>query len=174
MGHETSETKSHCTSIEASGSSTATPLTEQADEACNCKCQGQIKQLENEVLEARGEVTQRKKENKNEIAKLTPHEITKVRKEITKLKQQLEAAKFEITTLTQKLDEMNAEFSEYQKLAEKRKFCFSNIEGSVRDIYVVLHRFALSRCFLSITRLCEPRKKAIKHYLPCHCSTINK
>ena len=107
LGHETSKANSHCTSIEASGSSTGTPVTKQADELCRCKCQGQIKQLEKEVLEARGEAAQLKKEleeTKGELAKLTPHEITNVREEITILKQELEAAKFEITTLTQRLD----------------------------------------------------------------------
>ena len=111
LKHETSKAKSHCaTSIETSGSSTGTPVTEQTDELCCCKCQGQIKQLEKEVLEARGEAAQLKKEleeTKEEIAKLTTHEITKAREEITILKQELEAAKFEITTLTQRLDELN-------------------------------------------------------------------
>ena len=106
LEHETFEAKSHCTSIEASGSSIRTPVTEQADELCNCKCQGQIKQLKKEVFEARGEVTRLKKEleeTKDEIAKLTPNEINKAKEEITKWKQELEADKFEITTLFQRM-----------------------------------------------------------------------
>ena len=73
----------------------------------------------------------------SEIAKLTSsdHEVIEAREEVTKLKKQLEEAKDEIEELKRRLDEMSSESTQYQKLAEtKRKFGFSNIEASERDV----------------------------------------
>jgi len=102
----------------------------------NCKFhdQGRVKQLEKHVVEARGEVAELKKQL--ETIKLTQHEVidSEAREELTKLKKQLEEAKDEIAKLTQRLDEVSSESKHYQKLAEKRKFCFTNIETSEKDV----------------------------------------
>ncbi|XP_065896038.1 uncharacterized protein [Dysidea avara] len=69
-------------------------------------------------------------------------EVTEANEEIRKLKEQLEEtqkhvkeAQDNITKLNQCLNEARAESTKYQQLAEKRKFCFSNIEKSDKDVH---------------------------------------
>ena len=50
------------------------------------------------------------------------------------MKKEFEQAKDEIATLTLRLNDSEVNSEEHQKLAEKRKFCFLNIEGSERDV----------------------------------------
>ena len=40
----------------------------------------------------------------------------------------------EVGKLTERLDEVKSESSEYQKIAKQQKFCFSNTEGSEKDV----------------------------------------
>ena len=104
---------------------------------CNCR---QVIQLEKEASEARKEIIQLRRqleEAKDEIAKSTPNEVgpeTREEPEVAKSKKQLEEAKDEIAELKQRLDEVSSESIQYQKLAEKRRFCFSNIETSEKDV----------------------------------------
>ena len=97
---------------------------------CNCT---QVRLLEEELIESKREMLQLKQhleETKDELAKL--NESVKVR-ELTKLKKELEESKDEITKLTQRLEEVNSVSVQYQMLADKRRFCFANIESSERD-----------------------------------------
>ena len=170
LAHETTISATECghssvvegTSIEAGGNSS----TQQ---------QKEVRQVNQEVSEAR-EVRQLKRqleEAKDEIVKLTSSDH-EAREEVTKLKKQLEEAKDEIEELKRRLDEVSSESTQYQKLAEtKRKFDFSNIEASERDVQFYTG-LPSAEVFLSIARLCKPREKAIQCCLPGHCSTMDK
>ena len=72
---------------------------------------------------------------------------------------QLEEAKDEAAKLTERLDEVKLESSEYQKTVKQRKFCFSNNEGYEEG--VVLYGTTLCRGVLSVVRLCKPREKVV-------------
>ena len=78
------------------------------DDICTCICRQEVQQLEKEAIETS--------------------------EEIKKLKQQLKEAHDDIARLTQQVKDVSTESSRYQKLAEERKFCFSNIEGSDKDV----------------------------------------
>ena len=69
-------------------------------------------------------------------------EVTEANEEIRKLKEQLEEtqkhvkeAQDTVTKLNQCLNEARAESTKYQQLAEKQKFCFSNIEKSDKHVH---------------------------------------
>jgi len=49
------------------------------------------------------------------------------------LKHQLKEAQDDIARLTKEVETANTESNRYQKLAEERKFCFSNIEKLEKD-----------------------------------------
>ena len=78
------------------------------DDICTCICRQEVQRLEKEVIETS--------------------------EEIRKLKQQLKEAHDDIARLRQQVKDVSTESSRYQKLAEERKFCFSNIEGSDKDM----------------------------------------
>ncbi|XP_065904132.1 uncharacterized protein [Dysidea avara] len=78
------------------------------DGICTCICRQEVQRLEKEAIETS--------------------------EEIRKLKQQLKEAHDDIARLTQQVKDISTESSRYQKLAEERKFCFSNIEGSDKDV----------------------------------------
>ena len=159
LAHETTISATECghssvvegTSIEAGGNSSTQQqeevrqVNQEVSEAREVRqLKRQLEEAKDEIAkltssdhEAREEVTKLKKqleEAKDEIAKLTSSDH-EAREEVTKLKKQLEEAKYEIEELKRRLDEVSSESTQYQKLAEtKRKFGFSNIEASERDV----------------------------------------
>ena len=106
---------------------------------CHCKqFEDQVKQLEKEVAESKGEaaeVNRQLEEAKEENSKLKTFKVSQARDELIELKKHLKEAKAEIAKLTERLDEMNSQSKEYQKLAKQQKFCFSNIEESDKDVH---------------------------------------
>ena len=120
------------TSTEPAGNST-----QDGDDMHLCNCKQILKQLEKEAAESKEEVAQLNRqleEAKDEISELKTFEVSQTREEMMKLKKQLEEAKDEVAKLTKRLDEVKSESSEYQKTAKQRKFYFSNIEGSEKDV----------------------------------------
>ena len=151
LGHEMASTSSctkHFTSSVSKGSEGTG--TEAAGSSCSiqqdnemhvCQCkqfENQVKQLEREVAESKGEAAELNRqleEAKEENSKLKTFEFSQAREELIELKKQLKEAKDEIAKFTERLDEMNSQSKEYQKLAKQQKFCFSNIEESDKDVH---------------------------------------
>jgi len=61
-------------------------------------------------------------------------EVVEANDEVRRLKQQLKEAQDDIARLTKEVENANTELNRHQKLAEERKFCFSNIEKSDKDV----------------------------------------
>ena len=83
----------------------------------------QVKQLEKEVAESKGEAAElnrQLKEEKEENFKLKTFEVGQARGELIELKSSLRKPNYkdEIAKLTEKLDEMNSQSKKYQKLAK--------------------------------------------------------
>ena len=145
MASTSNSTKHYTSSVskgsEDTGAEAAGSNTQQDYEVHICHCkqyEGQVKQLENEVAELRGETAELNKqldEAKEENSKLKTVEVSQAREEIIELKKQLKEAKDEIAKLTARLDEVSSQSKEYQKLAKQRKFCFSNIAESEKDVH---------------------------------------
>ena len=145
LGHEmpsissSNEYSTGSVSKDSKGTSTepAGKSTQDGDGMHLCNCKQILKQLEKEAAESKEEVAQLNRqleEAKDEISELKTFEVSQTREEMMKLKKQLEEAKDEVAKLTKRLDEVKSESSEYQKTAKQRKFCFSNIEGSEKDV----------------------------------------
>ena len=109
------------TGTEAAGSSCSI---QQDNETHVYQCkqfENQVKQLEREVAESKGEAAELNRqleEAKEENFKLKTFEFSQAREELIELKKQLKEAKDEIAKLTERLDEMNSQSKEYQKLAK--------------------------------------------------------
>lgn len=101
------------TSSEASGSDA-----EQDDVSgvCSCNQHLEVQHLKRDITAASGE-------------------IARLKKQLEEAQRQLKGAHDDVAKLNQQLNEARAEATKYKHLAEKRKFCFSNIKESDKDVH---------------------------------------